>query len=45
MESVGHTVAINPLSAAKGKKFECEICGQPSLICCNDCKVAFYWYF
>lgn len=33
---------ITPLSAAKGAKFSCEVCGQAALVMCQKCRVAYY---
>jgi hypothetical protein len=36
------SIRLNPLSAARGAKFPCELCGQPSSLACVHCRVTFY---
>ena len=37
-----HKISINPLSATKGQKYLCEICGQPGVLACSICHVTYY---
>jgi hypothetical protein len=35
-------IRLNPLSVAKGKKFQCEMCGKAATLACQYCRVTFY---